>query len=108
MTLAQPTGTPHSHLCQLRSIDLSEENLDAVGCFLEYLYTGEYFPQKVIGQRGLVNDPSMPDLDQTGEQLLKHARVYTLADKFGIDALKALAHSKSKPAGIETYLRDSL
>jgi len=37
----------------------------------------------------------MPDLDQTGDQLLKHARVYTLADKFGMDKLKTLAHSKS-------------
>ncbi|KFY87189.1 hypothetical protein V500_07117 [Pseudogymnoascus sp. VKM F-4518 (FW-2643)] len=77
-----------------RSIDLSEENLDAVGCFLEYLYTGEYFPQRVIGQRGLVKDPSMPEFDETGDQLLKHARVYTLADKFGVDALKALSLSK--------------
>jgi hypothetical protein len=73
---------------------LKDENLDAVGCFLEYLYTGEYFPQKIAGQRGLVNDPSMPDLDQTGEQLLKHARVYTLAEKLGMGALKSLAHSK--------------
>ncbi|KFY41146.1 hypothetical protein V494_03154 [Pseudogymnoascus sp. VKM F-4513 (FW-928)] len=77
-----------------RSIDLSEENLDAVGCFLEYLYTGEYFPQRVTGQRGLVKDPTMPELDETGEQLLKHARVYTLAGKFGVDALKALSLSK--------------
>jgi hypothetical protein len=45
----------------------------------------------------------MPDLDQTGEQLLKHARVYTLAEKFGIDALKALALSKSKTSVIETF-----
>lgn len=78
----------------VKSVDLSEESLDAVGCFLEYLYTGEYFPQKVAGQRGLAKDPSVPDLDQTGDQLLKHARVYTLANKFGIDALKALALSK--------------
>ncbi|KFY80730.1 hypothetical protein V499_00438 [Pseudogymnoascus sp. VKM F-103] len=77
-----------------RSIDLSEEDLDAVGCFLEYLYTGEYFPQRVTGQRGLVKDPTMPELDESGEQLLKHARVYTLAGKFGVDALKALALSK--------------
>ncbi|KFY28925.1 hypothetical protein V493_02677 [Pseudogymnoascus sp. VKM F-4281 (FW-2241)] len=81
------SDTPH------RSIDLSE-NLDAVGCFLEYLYTGEYFPQRITGQRGLVKDPTMPELDESGDQLLKHARVYTLAHKFGVDALKALALSK--------------
>lgn len=65
-----------------------------MGCFLEYLYTGEYFPQKIPGQRGLAKDLTMPDLDETGEQLLKHARVYTLADKLGMGALKTLAHSK--------------
>lgn len=35
----------------------------------------------------------MPEVDN-GEQLLKHARVYTLADKLGMPALKSLAHSK--------------
>jgi len=39
-------------------------------------------------------DPSVPEIDDTGEQLLKHARVYTLADKLGLPALKTLAHSK--------------
>jgi len=77
-----------------RAIDLPDENLDAIGCFLEYLYTGEYFPQKIAGQRGLARDHTMPEVDQDGEQLLKHARVYTLADKFSMSALKTLAHSK--------------
>lgn len=36
----------------------------------------------------------MPDLDETGDQLLKHARVYTLAEKLGMGTLKTLAHSK--------------
>jgi hypothetical protein len=79
---------------QRRRIELRNENLDAVGCFLEYIYTGEYFPQKIAGQRGLAKDSTMPELDETGEQLLKHARVYTLADKLGMVALKTLAHSK--------------
>lgn len=65
-----------------------------MGCFLEYIYTGEYFPQRIEGQRGLVKDPSVPDIDPDGEQLLKHARVYTLADKLGMTNLKALAYSK--------------
>jgi hypothetical protein len=77
-----------------RRIELPSEDLDAVGCFLEFIYTGEYFPQKIAGQRVLANDLTIPDLDETGEQLLKHARVYTLADKLGMGALKTLAHSK--------------
>lgn len=65
-----------------------------MGCFLEYLYTGEYFPRKLPGQRVLENDPTAPAVDDTGDQLLKHARVYTLADKFGVSALRTLASSK--------------
>ncbi|KAI9826335.1 MAG: hypothetical protein M1832_000252 [Thelocarpon impressellum] len=75
-------------------IDLSDERLDAVGCFLQYLYTGEYFPRKLEVSMGLETDPSMPAIDDEGEQLLKHARVYTLADKLGVAELKTLAHSK--------------
>ena len=63
-------------------------------CFLEFLYTGDYFPKKVPGQRTLEKDPSIPDVDMTGDQLLKHAKVYTLADKFGLAHLKNLASSK--------------
>lgn len=77
-----------------RQIDLVTEELDAVGCFLEYLYTGDYFPKKLPGQRTLELDPSIPAVDETGDQLLKHARVYTLAEKFGMDKLKTLASSK--------------
>ncbi|KAH8909342.1 hypothetical protein BR93DRAFT_389816 [Coniochaeta sp. PMI_546] len=77
-----------------RQIELSNEDVDAVGCFLEFLYTGEYFPRKVPGQRALESDPSLPKVDDTGDQLLKHARVYTLADRFGLGKLKNLASSK--------------
>lgn len=65
-----------------------------MGCFLEFLYTGDYFPKKVPGQRTLEKDPSIPDVDMTGDQLLKHAKVYTLAEKFGLVLLKNLASSK--------------
>lgn len=68
--------------------------MDAVGCFLEYLYTGDYFPKKVPGQRTLETDPSIPKVDESGEQLLKHARVYTLAEKFQVPNLRTLASSK--------------
>ncbi|KAF9875317.1 hypothetical protein CkaCkLH20_07137 [Colletotrichum karsti] len=77
-----------------RQVELIGEELDAVGCFLEYLYTGEYFPRKVAGSRTLEVDPSTPDVDSDGTQLLKHARVYTLAEKFGMPGLRSLASSK--------------
>jgi hypothetical protein len=79
---------------QPRQIELPGEDIEAMGCFLEFLYTGDYFPKKVPGQRTLEKDPSIPDVDMTGEQLLKHARVYTLAEKFGLVHLKNLASSK--------------
>lgn len=75
-----------------KRVELPEEPLDAVGCFLQYQYTGEYFPRKHA--EALEPDPSAPEPDNTGEQLLKHARVYTLADKLELPALKTLAHSK--------------
>ena len=55
-----------------------------MGSFLEYLYKGEYFPKRIgEGRDGpLEQDPSLPAIDDTGAQLLKHARIYTLADKF--------------------------
>ncbi|KAH0563128.1 hypothetical protein GP486_002310 [Trichoglossum hirsutum] len=76
-----------------RRIELGEYDIDPVGCLLQYLYTGEYFPRK-LNEGRLEDDPSAPAVDDSGEQLLKHARVYTLADKLGLDELKALAHSK--------------
>ncbi|EER24029.1 hypothetical protein CPC735_053990 [Coccidioides posadasii C735 delta SOWgp] len=60
-----------------------------------YQYTGEYFPKRLGSlTEGLESDPSIPDIDETGDQLLKHARVYTLAGKLGIDNLKSLAQGK--------------
>lgn len=75
------------------SIDLKDDDLEATSCFLEYLYTGEYFPHK-LPTGTLQPDPSTPAIDETGAQLLKHAKVYTLADKLGLPALKTLSHSK--------------
>ncbi|KAF3901369.1 hypothetical protein ABW21_db0207319 [Orbilia brochopaga] len=76
-------------------VALPTENLDAVGCFIQYLYTGDYFP-RIVKQKGeevLENDPSQSDPDD-GDHLLKHARVYTLAEKFGMRELKTMAHKK--------------
>ncbi|KAI1304364.1 hypothetical protein F5Y03DRAFT_395575 [Xylaria venustula] len=93
-----------------RQVELGGDEIDAVGCFLEYLYTGDYFPKKLPGQRLLEADPATPAVDETGEQLLKHARVYTIAEKFGVDKLKSLASSKihcvnSTAKGEITYAR---
>ncbi|KAJ4198974.1 hypothetical protein NW767_008560 [Fusarium falciforme] len=77
-----------------RQIELPDYDIDTVGSFLEFLYTGEYFPKKLPGQRVLESDPSIPSVDNSGDQLLKHARIYTLAEKFGVSGLKALASSK--------------
>ncbi|KKY15783.1 hypothetical protein UCRPC4_g06136 [Phaeomoniella chlamydospora] len=77
------------------AIEMHDEALDAVACFLQYQYTGEYFPRRSsTSPDGLEHDPSAPDVDDTGDQLLKHARVYTLAGKLGLPDLKTLAHSK--------------
>ncbi|MCJ1438620.1 hypothetical protein MMC27_008010 [Xylographa pallens] len=75
-----------------RRIEFANEDLDAVGCFLQYLYTGEYFPKKVGD--ALESDPAQAAIGDDGDQLLKHARVYTLAEKLGVIELKSLAHSK--------------
>ncbi|KAL6925289.1 hypothetical protein ACHAPO_009023 [Fusarium lateritium] len=77
-----------------RQIELPEYDIDTVGSFLEYLYTGEYFPKKLPGQRVLESDSAIPAVDDSGDQLLKHARIYTLAEKFGVDGLRTLSSSK--------------
>lgn len=89
--LCAPLLTPTA---QPREVELTDFDVGAVGCFLEYLYTGEYFPKKLPGQRVLESDPTVPSVDGSGDQLLKHARVYTLAEKFGVPGLKTLASSK--------------
>lgn len=75
-----------------RRIEFPDESLDSMGCFLQFLYTGEYFPRRM----GDVLEPIDRNTDSSddGAQLLKHARVYTLAEKLGVVALKELAHSK--------------
>lgn len=77
---------------------LYDENLDAVGCFLQYLYTNEYTP-RLIPSSTHTNELVLEaigenEIDEDGSHLLKHARVYTLAEKLGMEELKTLAHSK--------------
>ena len=78
-----------------RRVQLPDETIDTVGCFLQYQYTGEYFPRRIPSiPDGLEPDPGVPAVDDTGAQLLKHARIYNLAEKLGLPDLKTLAHSK--------------
>ncbi|KAF1987452.1 hypothetical protein K402DRAFT_392715 [Aulographum hederae CBS 113979] len=85
-----------------RRVDLPHDDLTAVGSFLEYLYNDEYFPKRLhphSKDSALETDPTLPSPDDNGVALLRHARVYTLADKFGLPALKSLAHSKIHRTG---------
>ena len=81
---------------QPRRIELPEDDTEAVGSVLEYLYNDEYFPRRLGGNKdgALERDTSVADPDDSGTALLRHARVYTLASKFELPALKSLAHSK--------------
>lgn len=80
---------------EMKRVELPDDTIDAVGCFLQYQYTGEYFPRRIPNvPDSLEPDPSVPAVDDTGAQLLKHARIYNLAEKLGLPDLKTLAHSK--------------
>ncbi|KAJ5591756.1 uncharacterized protein N7459_002125 [Penicillium hispanicum] len=91
-----------------RRIHLPDDNVEAFGCFLQFQYTRDY----------TVNPPETPtgsrepegDTDQSGEKLLQHARIYTLAEKLGLPTLKSLAHTKihrvnGTPSGELAYAR---
>lgn len=74
-------------------IALPTEDLAATASTLEYLYKGEYFPA-LSAPTTLEYDPTVPSPDNEGTALLRHARVYTLAQRLGLPALAALAHKK--------------
>lgn len=57
------------------------------------MYKSDYFPALSTSQT-LEIDPTAPHPDEDGVALLRHARVYTLAQKFGMPALAGLAHKK--------------
>lgn len=92
----------------LETVELPDDSIDAVGCFLQWLYTGEYFPRIIKSPEGIDYlereeniEPTTegtaapaPVVDENGEDLLKHARVYILAEKFEVMGLKHLAHAK--------------
>lgn len=68
----------------MNEVTFPDESLDSIGCFLQYLYTREYFPRKKSDTGALEHDPSIPEPDDSGEVLLRHARLYTLAGKLGM------------------------
>lgn len=74
-------------------------------CFLQFQYTRDY---TVPGSKAAAAPES--GSDESGKQLLHHARVYTLAEKLGLPELKSLAHKKihmvgGTPAGELVYAR---
>lgn len=76
---------------------LVDEDIEAVGSFLQYLYTDEYTPRLIPGGRPgelALEGIQETEIDKDGSHLLKHARVYTLAEKLGMEELKTLSHSK--------------
>lgn len=62
-----------------RRIDMPSENLDAMGCFLQFLYTDEYYPRLLAGDKLEIQE------QDDGTQLLRHGRIYTLAQKFQVE-----------------------
>ncbi|KAJ5352478.1 hypothetical protein N7452_001452 [Penicillium brevicompactum] len=70
-----------------RRIHLPDEDVDAVGHFVQFLYRGDYaIPES--------HTPDLSDADKSEENMLRHARIYTLAEKLGLPELKNLAHGK--------------
>jgi hypothetical protein len=76
-----------------RRIELLNDDLDAVSSVLEYLYQSDYFPG-LQSQNSVEHDPRVPQPDNEGVALLRHARIYTLAQRFGLPELASLAHKK--------------
>lgn len=74
-------------------LDLSSEDVTATSSVLEFLYKGDYFPT-LSGNTNMEYDPSVPQPDNDGVGLLRHARVYNLATRWGMPALAGLAHKK--------------
>jgi hypothetical protein len=76
-----------------RQIDLRNDDIEATASVLEYLYKSDYFPN-LQEKNSIEYDPTIPQPDNDGLGLLRHARVYTLAQRFGLPALAATAHRK--------------
>jgi hypothetical protein len=75
-----------------RRIELPDDDIDACAAVLEYIYKGDYFP--TVSGNTMEYDPTVPSPDDSGIALLRHARIYTLAKRFGLPALAGVAHKK--------------
>lgn len=89
-------------------IHLPDEDVDAFGCFLQFGYTRDYTVTRP--ETPTTSEELEGSTDKSGEELLRHARVYTLAEKLGLPTLKSLAHTKihrvnSTPRGELSYAR---
>ena len=69
------------------------DSLQATSSVLEYLYKSDYFPP-MTGSQSMEYDTTVPQPDNDGIGLLRHARVYSLAQRFGLPALASMAHRK--------------
>ncbi|KAK3678358.1 hypothetical protein LTR78_001655 [Recurvomyces mirabilis] len=76
-----------------RTIDLANDDLQATSSVLEYLYKSDYYP-RMTGTQSMEYDTTVPQPDNDGIGLLRHARVYSLAQRFGLPALASMAHRK--------------
>ncbi|KAJ6180299.1 hypothetical protein N7519_010760 [Penicillium mononematosum] len=70
-----------------RRITLPEEDVDAFSCFLQFQYTRDYTVIRT-------ETPGETADDKSGDELLRHARIYTLAEKLGLPNLQRIAHAK--------------
>ncbi|KAJ5207188.1 hypothetical protein N7491_002181 [Penicillium cf. griseofulvum] len=86
-----------------RRITLPDEDVDAFGCFLQFQYTRDY----TVTQTETSGETAE---DKSGDELLRHARIYTLAEKLDLPALQRIAHGKihkvkSSPKAELSYAR---
>ena len=77
---------------QTRTISMLDDDPEALHCLLEFLYTGRY-------AYNAHNDdgPLQTDLETDAEWIelvLRHAEVFSLADKYDIKGLKRLARGR--------------
>ncbi|KGO39776.1 hypothetical protein PEX1_005680 [Penicillium expansum] len=86
-----------------RRINLPEEDVDAFSCFLQFQYTRDYTVVQT-------ETPEETGKDKSRDELLSHARIYTLAEKLGLPSLQRIAHGKihkvqSSPSAELSYAR---
>jgi len=74
---------------QTRSIEMHDDDDEALHSLLEFLYTGDY-SHTLHGQE----DASLDAM----QNVRKHSNVYTLAEKYDLELLKRLAGKRASDA----------